>query len=602
MPETLLEVFETTAREHAARPALAFRRDGRWQTLSWATFAEEVEQAARGLVALGLAPGRGVVILSANRPEWFVADLAAMAVGALPTGIYTNTTPEQCRFICEHADAEVAIVENRAALERLTTGGRPPGLRRIVLLDGAVGAAATRDEGEMSWADLLARGSASAAAEVGRRRSSLGREDVCTLIYTSGTTGLPKGVMLTHANVVFIARRAQEILPVGPSDRLISYLPLSHIAEQVASLLLSLSTGACVYFAESLERMPENLREVRPQLFLGVPRVWEKIQAAVQAAGASASPLRRRVVAWARRVGRASGEADEQGRRRPWTYAIANRLVFAKVKARLGLDQARMLVVSAAPIAKETLDFFGSLGLPIMEFFGMSECTGPTTMSLPTRYRLGRAGYAIPGTELAISEDGEILVRGPHVFRGYRGDEAATQEALDAQGFLHTGDVGEIDEQGFLRVTDRRKELLITAGGKNIAPQYLEGRLKQIPAVSQAVAIGDRRPYLVALLTLDPARVAAEAAKAGSPARSPDEAAACPLFKAHVLRQVEAINASLARFETIKRIALLPRELSVEKTELTPTLKLKRRVILERHAELIESLYSETPPGGGKTA
>ena len=266
--------------------------------------------------------------------------------------------------------------------------------------------------------------------------------------------------------------------------------------------------------------------------------------------------------------------------------------MFAKVRERLGFDQARMLVVSAAPIAKETLDFFQSLALPIMEVYGMSECTGPSTMSIPSRYRLGRAGFAIPGTELRIAEDGEILMRGPHVFAGYYRNEQATRETLDEQGWLHSGDVGEIDADGFLRVTDRKKELLITSGGKNIAPQYLEGRLKQIAAVSQAVAVGDRRPYVVALLTLDPTRVAAEAAKAGSPARSVDEAAGCPLFRAHVERQVEEINATLARYESIKKFALLPRELSVDGGELTPTLKLKRRVIFERHRETIERLYA----------
>jgi long-subunit acyl-CoA synthetase (AMP-forming) len=593
--ETILEVLATTARTHATLPALARRRGGRWQALNWAQFGEIVGQAARGLVSLGVEPGRGVVILSANRPEWYIADLAAMAVGALPAGIYTNTTPEQCRYIAEHANTQVAIVDNRAALERLTAAGGPPtGLRSVVLLEGEAqkGAATQGKASELTWDELLARGAASDEAEVERRSSALGRDDVCTLIYTSGTTGTPKGVMLTHGNLVFIAQRARELLPIAAGDRLISYLPLSHIAEQVASMLLSLATGACVYFAESIEKMPENLREVRPHLFLGVPRVWEKVQAGIQLAGAQSGPLRRRIVAWARGVGRASGEADQRGTRQPWSYRIADKLVFSKVRARLGLDEARMLVVSAAPIAKETLDFFQSLGLPIMEFFGMSECTGPTTLSLPERYRLGRAGYAIPGTELRISDDGEILIRGPHVFKGYHRDRAASEEALDAEGWLHTGDVGEIDDDGFLRVTDRRKELLITAGGKNIAPQYLEGRLKQITAVSQAVAIGDRRPYVVALLTLDPARIASEAVKAGSPARTTEAAAACAVFTAHVLRQVEEINASLARFETIKRIALLPSELAVETGELTPTLKLKRRVILERYRDLIESLYA----------
>ena len=291
-------------------------------------------------------------------------------------------------------------------------------------------------------------------------------------------------------------------------------------------------------------------------------------------------------------MGHAASEADQAGRPRPWSYALADRLVFSKVRVRLGLDAARMLCVSSAPIAKETLDFFGSLGLPIMEAYGMSECTGPTTMSVPERYQLGRAGYAIPGTELRIAEDGEVLMRGPHVFLGYYKNDAATRETLDADGWLHSGDVGEIDREGYLRITDRKKELIITAGGKNIAPQHLEGQLKQIAAVSQAVAIGDRRPYVVALVTLDPARLAAEAAKAGSPARTPEEAARCPVFKAYLEKQVEAVNHGLARYETIKKIAILPRELSVDAGELTPTLKLKRQVIHERHKDAIEALYA----------
>ena len=512
-----------------------------------------------------------------------------MSAGARPAGIYTNTTPEQCRFITEHAGAAVAFVENEEALARLEGAGRPSGLRAVVLMDGP-----TRDAGVIGWEDFLARGRACAGAEaeVDRRLAAARPDDTATLIYTSGTTGMPKGVMLTHGNLAFIAEKAQEILPVGPEDRLISYLPLSHIAEQVVSFILSLATGACVHFAESLDKMPENLREVRPHVFLGVPRVWEKIQAGIQAAGAKSPPLRRRIAAWARAVGLEGGRADQEGRPRPWTYALAERLVFSKVRERLGLDQARMLVVSAAPIAKETLDYFQSLGLPIMEVYGMSECTGPATMSIPGRYRLGHAGFAIPGTELRIAADGEILMRGPHVFRGYFKNDAATREALDAEGFLHSGDVGEVDADGFLRVTDRKKELLITAGGKNIAPQYLEGKLKQIPAVSQAVAIGDRRPYVVALLTLDAARVPDVAARAGSPARTAEAAAACPVFKAWVDGEVARVNQDLARYESVKKVALLARELSVEAGELTPTLKLKRRVIHERHRETIEALYA----------
>jgi long-subunit acyl-CoA synthetase (AMP-forming) len=588
MPDTVFEVFETTAGAHGERPAMARKRGGSWELTTWREYREAVARAARALVALGVEPGSGVVIVSANRPEWFVTSLATACVGARAIGIYTNSTGEQCRYIVEHAEAVVAVVENAAALAKLqAAGGRPANLRAVVQLD-----AASAEPAVLSWSDFMARGESSHAAEVERRKAKLTASTVSALIYTSGTTGAPKAVMLTQRNLAFIAEKIQELVPLGAEDRLLSYLPLSHIAEQVVSHLLSIATGASVYFAESLEKMPENLREVRPHFFLGVPRVWEKIQAGIQAAGAQASPLRRRIVSWAKSVGHAASEADQAGRPRPWGHALADRLVFSKVRARLGLDAARMLCVSSAPIAKETLDFFGSLGLPIMEAYGMSECTGPTTMSVPERYQLGRAGYAIPGTELRIAEDGEVLMRGPHVFLGYYKNDSATRETLDADGWLHSGDVGEIDREGYLRITDRKKELIITAGGKNIAPQHLEGQLKQIAAVSQAVAIGDRRPYVVALLTLDPARLAAEAAKAGSPARSPEEAARCPVFKAYLEKQVEAVNQGLARYETIKKIAILPRELSIDAGELTPTLKLKRKVIHERHKDAIEALYA----------
>jgi long-subunit acyl-CoA synthetase (AMP-forming) len=588
MADTLLQVLDATVRAHADRPAMARKRGRGWETTTWRAYRDAVRQAARALVATGVAPGQGVVILSFNRPEWFVTNLAAMAAGARPAGIYTNSTPEQCRYIAEHAEAAVAVVENRASLEKLEgKGGRPAGLKTVVLLDGPA-----TPPGVVTWADFLARGEASHDAEVERRTAAAGPGDVASYIYTSGTTGSPKAVMLTHGNLAFIARKAQEILPIVATDRLISYLPLSHIAEQVVSHLLSIATGACVYFAESLDKLPENLREIRPHLFLGVPRVWEKVQAGIQAAGAQAGPVRRRIAAWARTVGLAGGYADQEGRPRPWSYGLADRLVFSKVRERLGFDAMRILAVSAAPIAKETLDFFQSLGLPIMEIYGMSECTGPTTLSLPSRYRLGRAGVAIPGTELRVAEDGEIQMRGPHVFKGYYKNDEATRETLDPEGWIHSGDIGEIDADGFLRVTDRKKEILITSGGKNIAPQHLEGKLKQIAAVSQAVAIGDRRPYVVALLTLDPARVAGEAEKAGSPARTPEDAARCPVFRAYVEKQVESVNASLARYETIKKVALLPKELTVESGELTPTLKLKRRAILERHQDVIAALYA----------
>jgi long-subunit acyl-CoA synthetase (AMP-forming) len=349
--------------------------------------------------------------------------------------------------------------------------------------------------------------------------------------------------------------------------------------------------GSLIVFAESIETLGATLVEVRPTVFFGVPRVWEKIQAKMAAAGAASPPMRRRIAKWARSVGLRASDAEQRGEPMPLLYWLANRLVFEKVRARLGLDRARLCVTSAAPISRSTLEFFASLGIRLLEIYGMSECTGPATVSTPGRYRLGKAGWVFPGGEVKVADDGEILIRGPHVFKGYLKDPEATAAAVDAEGWLHSGDIGEFDAGGFLSITDRKKELIITAGGENISPQAIEGQLASIPIVAQAVAIGDRRKYIAALVTLDPERVAAEAQAAGSNARDVASAATCAKFRAHVEKQIAGVNTKLARVQTVKRFVILPGELTVAGGELTPTMKLKRRVIATKYAKEIESLY-----------
>lgn len=590
-PETVLAVLSRTARAHADAPALRAKRDGAWQTIRWSEYESGVRAVARGLMALGLEPKKGVVILGYNRPEWFLAHLGAIAAGAVPAGIYTTSTAEQCRYIAAHAEAQVAVVENRESLLRiLPVRDQLPELRRIVLMEGEP--EASEAGVVLSWSELLAAAEGTAVEALEARLEAQGPDDPATLIYTSGTTGEPKAVMLSHRNLTWTGHALTSTAEVTHQDVIISYLPLSHIAEQVVSLLGPISTGACTYFAESLEKLAENLREVRPTFFFAVPRVWEKVQAGIQAAGSKAPPLRRRIAAWARRQGLAGGYADQEGRSRPLLYPLAERLVFSKVRQRLGLDRARYCSVSAAPVARDTLDFFLSLGIPILEVYGMSECTGPATISIPERYRTGKAGYALPGSEIAIAEDGEILMRGPHVFLGYYKNPDATAETKDAEGWLHSGDIGTLDADGFLSVTDRKKELIVTSGGKNIGPAGLEAQLKQIAMVAQAVVIGDRRNYLSALFVLDPAWVQNNAAALGSAATDLATSATCPRLKAHLQGELDKINQRWARYEQIRRFAILPAELTVGGGELTPTMKLKRRVILQKYAAAIEAIYS----------
>jgi long-subunit acyl-CoA synthetase (AMP-forming) len=320
--------------------------------------------------------------------------------------------------------------------------------------------------------------------------------------------------------------------------------------------------------------------------------VWEKIQERMQAAGAASPPLRRRIARWARGLGLAGGYADQRRARRPVLYPVANKLVFQKVRERLGLDRARFLITAAAPISRHTLEFFLSLGMPLCELYGLSECSGPTTLSMPEDYRTGKAGRALPGTELRIAEDGEICIRGRHVFKGYFKNPAATAESLDADGWLHSGDIGTLDADGFLQITDRKKELIITAGGENVAPQFVEGVLKSIPVVSQAVVVGDRQRYLAVLLTLDPAKVPAVAQQAGSPARDVEGAIGCEHFNAYLHKEIERVNSELARVQTVKRFAVIPNEFTVEGGELTPTMKLRRKVIGEKYREVIQRLFT----------
>ena len=588
------EVLGETAKRYGDRPALRVKRDGGWRTTTWNGYARDARRVGRALVGLGVPQGKGVTLIGYNSPEWLVADVGAILAGAVPAGIYTTNTPEQVRYITHHCEAKVAFADTPQQVDKFVAEQeRLPHLEVVVQMLGRPAEAKRGRLRVIAWEDLLKLGDETPESELEARIAAQKPDDVCTLIYTSGTTGEPKAVMISHTNLVWTAQALIKTLDFGPSEVSISYLPLSHIAEQMLSIHGPMAMGSLLYFAESLEKLGEALQEVRPTLFLGVPRVWEKIQAKMMAAGASAPPLRKKIAAWARKVGLQAGYAEQRGEARPLILPIAKKVVFDKVRQKLGLDRARICVTSAAPISKDTLEFFLSLGIPILEVYGMSECTGPATYSPPNDYRTGKCGLVLPGAELKIAEDGEICMRGPHVFKGYLKDAEATRGALDPEGWLHSGDIGVLDKDGFLQITDRKKDLLITAGGENIAPQVLEGQLKSIPVIGQAVVVGDRMKYLAALLTLDPERLTAEAEAAGSPARTIDEAARCQSFRRHLQKQIEQVNEKLARVQTIKKFVIVPNEFSIEGGELTPTMKVKRKVVNEKYRSEIASMYAE---------
>jgi long-subunit acyl-CoA synthetase (AMP-forming) len=582
-----MEVLDRAARTHGPKPALRVRRNNAWRTYTWSEYHQQVRQAARALIALGAKPGSGVCLLGYNSPEWFFADIAAIYAGAVPAGIYTTSSPEQCQYIAAHCEATVVFVDDQSQLDKfIAIRGNLPSLKAIVLMHGE-----TSTPNVYTWAKFLEAGLNTPESEVDKRIAAQNADQVATLIYTSGTTGTPKAVMLSHDNLTWTAQAAVDLLQVQANDCAVSYLPLSHIAEQITTLHGPMQFGGFVTFAESMEKLGETLRETRPHYFLGVPRVWEKIQERMVAVGAKNPPLRKKIAAWARRIGLVAGYADQQRVAKPLFYPLANALVFKKVRATLGLDRSRINVTSAAPISRDTLEFFLSLGVPICEVYGMSECTGPATVSTPRSYHTGKAGRCLPGAELKIAQDGEVCMRGRHVYKGYLKDAAATKEAVDADGWLHSGDIGVIDAEGFLQITDRKKDLIITAGGENVAPALVEGFLKGIPVVSQAVVIGDRQRYLSVLLTLNADRVAVDAKQIGSDAHDVESASKDSKFLEFLQRQIDAVNSRLARVQAVKKFKILLKDFSVEGGELTPTMKVKRKVVTEKYKSEIEELY-----------
>jgi long-chain acyl-CoA synthetase len=548
-----------------------------------------VRTAGKALMQLGVEVGQPITILGFNRPEWTIMDVAAMAIGAVPAGIYTTNSPAECKYIIEHSESPVVLLENEEQWKKIEQiRGDIPTLKHVVMMKGTE----IDDEQVLSWDRFMELGSKGSDDEFEGRLESLDADQLGTMIYTSGTTGPPKAVMLSYDNCVWTAKQTVATFGVNSTDSVLSYLPLSHIAEQNFTIHMPAVAGSPVYYAESIDRLADNVREVQPTVFFGVPRIWERFHAAVGARLDEATGVKAKISEWARNVGGQVMDLRNRGERPSGAlaaqYAVAKKLVFDKVKPALGMSNVRVAGSGAAPVAKEILEFFGTLDIQIFEVYGQSEDTGPTSTNRPGKVKFGSVGPPFPGTEVRIAEDGEILVKGRNVFLGYYKDPAATADALK-DGWLQSGDLGEFDEEGFLHITGRKKDIIITAGGKNVAPKPLESGLKNSPLVTEVVVIGDRRKYLTALVTLDEEACAKYLADAGLEEPLIESSA----IRAEIEVSVQELNAQFARVEQIKKFAILPRQLSIEGGELTPTLKVKRSKVSEHFADIIAGLYDD---------
>jgi len=541
------------------------------------------------LLALGVGDGDVVTILGANRPEWVISALGAMRVGGVSAGIYTTCSADEIGYILAHSDAPVIVVENNDQLGRVMEAwAGAPELRHVVMMEGAD---PVDDERVLSWDEFLAKAD-DVEDDLDDRLAALKPDQVADFIYTSGTTGPPKAVMLTHDNLEWTARTIGSQVKLGADETALSYLPLSHIAEQTSSMLMPLVFGYEVWFCHDGLQLAQYLPEVRPTTFFGVPRVWERFEAGIKSQLSQATGAKAKIAEWGQGVAlkyhTAMNAGEEPGGALKAQYGLADKLLLSKIHGAIGLDRCRILVSGAAPIPAATLEFFASVGLPVLELYGQSEDSGPTSTNLPGANRFGTVGRALEGVDVKIAEDGEILVRGRNVFVGYYKNEDATAETL-VDGWLHSGDLGAFDDDGFLSIIGRKKDIIITSGGKNVAPQNIEESLSSIDIVGSAVVIGEQQRFLVALLTLEPEAAGRFAEEHGLSVDGLHDAAE---VRAHIEKAINAdVNPLLARVEHVRNFVVLPNEFTTESGELTPTFKIKRNVVNEKYADEINALY-----------
>lgn len=576
--------------------ALRHKELGLWQDVTWEDYYRKAEAVGLGLIALGLQPKQSFAVLAESRPEWVYAELGGLCAGAIVAGIYPTSAPDQVRYVVEHSDARFLFVEDEEQLDKwLEVRDALPLLEKVIFMDGT-GLHDLKDPMIMSFSDLCKLGEEHLSQHpqlFQERGKAVAPEDIAMLIYTSGTTGPPKGAMLTHKGVTWTPGATFELNPVTPKDRILSFLPLCHIFEQLFTVLGHMLCGYQVHFAESMEAVPENLREVMPTVGYGVPRIWEKFQSQMLLRMEDATWFKRKAFAWSIKRGETYRDARLVGKPSPLLsvlYYLAHWFSLRKLLKRFGLNKMKIAYSGAAPISPSVLAFYQAIGLNLLEGYGQTESGGVSTINSGTDNRPRSVGRALPGTEIRLADDGEILVKCPGNFVGYYKDEAATEATLE-DGWLHSGDVGAFDADGFLSIVDRKKDLIITAGGKNIAPQNIENKLKFSPYINDAIVIGDGRKYLTALIVLDEEGINRFTRKEKISYATYADLSNHEAIQTLIEGEVKNVNSDSARVQHVRKFRILPKRLYHEDGEVTPTMKVKRNAVHKAWGHLIEDMY-----------
>jgi len=591
MVETLSQLFLNTVKTYIKDSLLTAKVEGRYVPLSTDEVARRVKHLSLGLADLGLGTGDKLVILSENRPEWTMTDFAVLCAGAVTVPIYTSLMPEQIKYIINDSDAKIVVCSNRDLWLKVEAV-KPdlPSVRHFVLIDEQ------GPKGTRSLSEVMGRGTSVAAADPGlfeRRALAIKPDDLASIIYTSGTTGVPKGVMLSHGNFVSNSKALDAVTEFSDKDTILSFLPLSHVLERMTTFSF-LYKGATIAYAESIETVAENLLEVRPTIMISVPRLFDKIYAKVMDNVLTQSPLKRKIFFWALKVGKKYGVRKIRHRGIPWGLGVRRRLaaklVFSKIVEKTG-GRVHFFVSGGAPLSSDVAEFFYAIGITILEGYGLTETSPVLTCNTFDKMKFGTVGTLVPGVEIQIAKDGEILAKGPNVMKGYYKKDQETREAFEG-GWFHTGDIGHFDEEGFLVITDRKKDLIVTAGGKNVAPQPIENMLKTNPYIQNAVVVGGGRKFISALIVPNFERIEAYARTSGIPFASRKDLVEREEIVNFMLAEVNRTTPHLASYERIKKVVLLDRDFDVD-SELTPSLKVKRHIVEKTFKALIDFLYKQ---------